>query len=474
LELEDFRVRMLPKKEKTMKPQIVMCASIVALLMLVGGCNGRDAEDTRVPAVRRPTFEPMNIGDYQAAYPEVTGLDCGMTTFFDTFINVYGVTVAAMPNTPVPDVIHAAKVYAQIMDSDEDFMPDDLKIYEYHFADPDGNKLIILVDTKDLDNLWNEYDQCVQYWTEQALRPNHSGVGHSRDGEKDTAVEELFHFYWNSLKAVYPEDFGEPEFEDGKGDTWSSTISNATDAARGFGREVTPIDCEEGEEDCEDGRKWVYPEGAWYTYGAPSCGYKCMVGEYAWWVWSTWIGYTEILTRGRGVPKEEGKPNGWCENISNEWNVCTREDLKRVDPIAYDLFNNRGYKLPKTIPYGEYGGNNVEYHGYEVEVRKDSGTAKYFVNRNQRPNYTFKRGNTYYFDQSLESNSGHKLRFSTTADGFHGGGVEYIEGVTTRGHAGSRGAYTKITVSEDAPDKLYYFCAEHPGMASDSVITVVD
>jgi hypothetical protein len=459
-----------------MKRQLVMCASIVALLMLVGGCGGRDAGDTEVPAgpaVRKPTFEPMNIGDYQAAYPEVTRLDCGMTTFFDTFINVYGVTVAAMPNTPVPDIIHAAKVYAQILDSDEDFMPDDPKIYAYNFADPEGNKLIMLVDTKDLDNQWNEYHRG-RYWTEQALRPNHSGVGHSRDGEKDTAVEELFHFYWNSLKALYPEDFGEPEFEDGRGETWSSTISDATDAARGIGREVTLIDCEEGEEGCEDGRKWVYPEGAWYTYGAPSCGYTCMVGEYGWWVWSTWIGYTEILTRGRGVPKEEGKPYGWCENISNEWNVCTKEDLKRVDPLAYDLFNNRGYKLPNTIPYGEYGGNNVEYHGYEVEMRQDSGTEKYFVSRNQHPNYTFKRGNTYYFDQSLESNAGHKLRFSTTADGFHRGGVEYIEGVGTRGHAGSRGAYTKITVSEDAPDKLYYFCAEHAGTAGDSVITVVD
>ena len=459
-----------------MKPHVVICVSVVALLMLGGGCNGKEAGDTEVPAVRtvrKPTFEPMNIGDYQEAYPEVTGLDCGMTTFFDTFINVYGVTVAAMPNTPVPDIIHAAKVYAQIMDSDEDFMPDDLKIYEYHFADPDGNKLIMLVDTKDLDNQWNEYHRG-RYWTEQALRPNHSGVGHSRDGEKDTAVEELFHFYTQSLQAVYPEDFGEPEYEDGRGDTWSSTISDAMDAARGFGREVEPIDCEEGEEGCEDGRKWVYPDGAWYTYGAPSCEWGCMLDEYTWHVWSTWIGYNEMLTRGRGVPKEEGKPHGWYENLYQEWRPCTKEDLEMMDPAAFDLFNNRGYKLPTTIPYGEYGGNNVKCHGYEVEVRRESGAEKYFINRNQHPNYTFKRGNTYYFDQSLESNSGHKLRFSTTAEGFHRGGVEYIEGVGTRGHAGSRGAYTKITVSADAPDKLYYFCAEHPGTAGGSVITVVD
>ena len=105
-----------------------------------------------------------------------------------------------------------------------------------------------------------------------------------------------------------------------------------------------------------------------------------------------------------------------------------------------------------------------------MEVRKD----KYFINRNKQPNYTFKRGNTYYFDQSLESNSGYKLRFSKTADGTNNGGDEYIKGVATRGHAGSRGEYTKITVGKDAPDRLYYYCAERSGVAGDSVITVVD
>jgi len=453
-----------------MKIRVVI--SVLIMICFLAGTSM--AKDTKVPAVRTPTFEPMNIGDYQAAYPEVTGLDCGMTTFFDKFINVYGVTVAAMPNTPVPDIIHAAKVYAQIMDSDEDFMPDDMKIYEYHFNDPQGSKLIMLVDTKPLDNLWNEYRQCVRYWTEQALRPNHSGVGHSRDGEKDTAVEELFHFYSQSVQAVYPEDFGQPRYEDGRGDTWSSTLSDAMDLARGFGREVEPVDCEDGEEGCEDGRKWVYPEGAWYTYGAAGCGWGCMFDEYMWHVWSSWVGYNEILTRGRGESKEDGKFHGWCENLNSEWRPCTKEDLERIDPIAYDLFNNRGYKLPKTIPYGDYGGNNVKYHGYEAEVRKDSGKNKCFVNRNRQPNYTFKRGNTYYFDQSLESNFEHKLRFSTTKDGTHNGGVEYVKGVATRGHAGKRGAYTKITVGEDAPDKLYYFCSERRGIAGSAVINVVD
>ncbi len=451
-----------------MRLQLILCISIAALIMFGLPAEKAISQDADVPPVRKPTFKPMTHAEYKAAYPEVEGLDCGMTTYFDTFINVYGVTVAAMPNTPVPDVIHAAKVYAQIMDSDEDFVPDDLAVYAYHFADPGGSKLIMLVDTKDLDNEWNRYRPCRGQWTEQALRPDHSGVGHSRDGEGDTAVEELFHFYTQSLQAVYPEDFGEPRIRGGQGEQWSSKISDAMDKARGFGRDVTTVPCGD-DEDCDGGRKWVYPEGAWYTYSAVSCGWGCMLDEYTWHVWASWIGYVEALDRGRGVPAEEGTPGGGCARLYNEWRPCGKEDLAAMDTAAYDLFNNQGYNLPETIPYGDYGGNDVEYHGYEVEVRGDDGAETFFINRGEHPAYTFKRGNTYYFDQSLESNAGHSLRFLTAADA-----AEYDQGVETRGSAGSRGAYTKITVGAGAPDELYYACTNHPGAAGDAVIAVVD
>ena len=410
----------------------------------------------------RPDFEPMNLEQYKAAYPHLTGLDCGMEQFFDTYINVFGVTIAGMPKTPVPEMIHAAKIYAKLIDNDEDFIPDDPKIFDYHQQDPEGrNYLIVLVDTKALDNAWIAFRPGQRFWVPaQALRPGHSGVGHSRDGEMDIAVEELFHKYGKALQSVYPKDFGLPDDE--AGDTWSSTLSKAMDRARGIDRTVRPINGE-----------WVYPESAWYTYNATSCGWGCQLDEYLWHVWSTNIGYHEMLTRHPEAPKEASRPQGWCENLHSEWKPCSRQDLKEMDSAAYDLINDKDYQLPTRIPFGEYGGNRVAYHGYEINVYPDNG-PHFTINRNFNPHLTLKRGNTYYFDQSLETNAGFPLRFSTSEDGPHRGGEEYQEGVVIEGVPGKRGSYVRITLANSAPDQLHLYCSAQPGMAGHNILMIED
>ena len=438
----------------------------MATLLLLGCAPAKNLtkfNSSLVTSSAKPTFEPMMFDQYKNAHPELRGLDCGIDKFFDKYINVYGVTIAAMPKTPVPEIIHAAKIYAQLIDNDENFHPDDIKIYQYHQEDHKGrNSLIVLVDNKLMDKKWIGFKPGQKFWVPaQALRPGHSGVGHSRDGEMDIAVEELFHKYGKSLQSVYPQDFGLPDEE--SGDTWASTLTDAMDTARGINRTVKPVN-----------NRWIYPESAWYTYDDTSCGWSCQVDEYLWHVWATNIGYYEMLTRPPDVPKEESKTKGWCENIRFEWDLCTREDLKDRDLLAFNLINSTRYQIPNRIPFGEYGGNQVEYHGYEINVINISGRERFTINRRLNPNLKLKRGNTYYFDQSLKKNSLLPLRFSYSEDGIHGGGIEYRDGVFANGDPGVRGSYVRITVPENAPSKIYLYSPSKRGLAKDSVFTITN
>ena len=68
--------------------------------------------------------------------------------------------------------------------------------------------------------------------------------------------------------------------------------------------------------------------------------------------------------------------------------------------------------------------------------------------------------NTYRFDQSDSSNSGHPLRFYLDA----AKATAYTTGVTTSGTPGSSGAYTQIVVSDSTPPVLHYQCSAHANM----------
>ena len=93
----------------------------------------------------------------------------------------------------------------------------------------------------------------------------------------------------------------------------------------------------------------------------------------------------------------------------------------------------------------------------------DAGNRYYIDAGGPAPTISLTEGSTYRFDQSASSNNGHPLRFSTTANGTHGGGSEYTTGVTTSGTAGQANAYTQIVVADNAPT-LYYYCTNHSNM----------
>ena len=102
---------------------------------------------------------------------------------------------------------------------------------------------------------------------------------------------------------------------------------------------------------------------------------------------------------------------------------------------------------------------------FTITVKSTGSGNKYFVNGVQQQMPTaLHKGFTYKFDQSDSSNNNHPIRFSTTPNGSHAGGSEYTDGVTVVGTPGQAGAYTQITVADNAPSQLYMYCTNHSGM----------
>ena len=105
---------------------------------------------------------------------------------------------------------------------------------------------------------------------------------------------------------------------------------------------------------------------------------------------------------------------------------------------------------------------------FTVTVVSTGGGNKYVIDGVQQDTIMIGAGLTYKFDQSDSSNGNHPLRFSTTSNGTHSGGVEYTTGVTTNGVPGNAGAYTQIEVQNGAPSTLYYYCTQHSGMGGEA------
>ena len=99
-----------------------------------------------------------------------------------------------------------------------------------------------------------------------------------------------------------------------------------------------------------------------------------------------------------------------------------------------------------------------------VTVANPGSGNRYYLDGVLQATISATPGNTYKFDQSAGSNSGHPLRLSTTSNGTHNSGSAYTDGVTTAGTPGSSGAYTQIVVDATTVQTLYYYCTNHSNM----------
>ena len=96
------------------------------------------------------------------------------------------------------------------------------------------------------------------------------------------------------------------------------------------------------------------------------------------------------------------------------------------------------------------------------------------INRKSDRKLILKRGNTYYFDQSLKSNKGLSFKFSSKTPVEKKKNKEYKDGIKTKGKPGNRGSYLRITVNSDTPQKLYAYCPNKEGMADGLEFLIID
>lgn len=127
-------------------------------------------------------------------------------------------------------------------------------------------------------------------------------------------------------------------------------------------------------------------------------------------------------------------------NIVNVTDIRGKTAVLAVTTSAQAIVTNSGNSVSET---------------FVVTVVND-GTANIFViDGVNKPVLALVRGGVYTFDQSDASNTNHLIAFKDSA------GASYTVGVVTTGTPGTAGAQTVITVANNAPDDLRYYCVSH-------------
>jgi hypothetical protein len=243
----------------------------------------------------------------------------------DRYVEVFGIYVISHSSIPDKYILHSANILAQFIDNDADGQADDQNVLNFL----QDNKFVIPVWTESLrEKTFEDWDgECDAGFAASMYYDNDDWAfgGIESSGEWDTNLEEIWHIVSVGWYESYPKYFGDQRsILRGQ-----SKLMNAVDAARGGYFEEIPS---------------KYPDGAWYAYDDETCDYGCQIHEYFYWILMSNIGALD--------PSITDK----CDDSQDEWFICTNEELKEKDVLAFELLNNYGFNLPTNIPNGSYEG----------------------------------------------------------------------------------------------------------------------
>ena len=123
-----------------------------------------------------------------------------------------------------------------------------------------------------------------------------------------------------------------------------------------------------------------------------------------------------------------------------------------------------------TVPSVTIGSPNVDTT-FNSTVYNDGSNNYYTFMGGVNETLKLIQGQTYTFDLSSSTHSGHLFALSATQDGTHGGGTKLTSGVTYSGTQGTTGAKMVLVVDANTPTTLYPYCETHSGMGGSATFT---
>ena len=123
-----------------------------------------------------------------------------------------------------------------------------------------------------------------------------------------------------------------------------------------------------------------------------------------------------------------------------------------------------------TVPTITIGSPNVDTT-FNSTVYYDGSNNYYTFMGGVNETLKLIQGQTYTFDLSSSTHSGHLFALSATQDGTHGGGTKLTSGVTYSGTQGTTGAKMVLVVDANTPTTLYPYCETHSGMGGSATFT---
>lgn len=265
------------------------------LLLLIFACK---KESTPVAAGDDPNFT-------------IVANDDNKLKDFNRKVEVFGISIYAVPRVEGEKLLHAANIMAQYLDNDEDGTPDNQTVLDAMLAE--NAFMVMWKSESDLNGIDPPDDGIGQDLGADETQIDWHNNG--KTGRFDASLEEVLHIITNAGYAqAYPSIFGEDI---------GSELANAMDVARGGQFTSIPN---------------PYPAEAWYSYDDATCDYRCMVTEYIYW------SLTSIL----------GAQANRLDEIGHEWKLNTKALVEEQDKLVYELLTDPRYAFPTVLPDGTY------------------------------------------------------------------------------------------------------------------------